>query len=118
VNYTSSEFPFLHAHFSTPTPRFTFDGSFTGRTPTREPGLAPPNLCVPAVARKRSKLTPLDRLFWVFLTRFWSNWRSTLVIVKPETVVAWHRKCFRLFWTWKVRTAIPDARSFLVRFGI
>ena len=54
-------------------------------------------------ARKRFKLTPLDRLFWVFLTRFWSNWRSTLVIVKPETVVAWHRKGFRLFWTWKVR---------------
>jgi putative transposase len=58
-------------------------------------------------ARKRSKLTPLDRLFWVFLTRFWSNWRSTLVIVKPETVVAWHRKCFRLFWTWKVRHGQP-----------
>ena len=33
-------------------------------------------------ARKHSKLTPLDRLFWVFLTRFWSNWRSTLVIVR------------------------------------
>jgi putative transposase len=58
-------------------------------------------------ARKRSKLTPLDRLFWVFLTRFWSNWRSSLVIVKPETVVAWHRKCFRLFWTWKVRHGQP-----------
>jgi len=58
-------------------------------------------------ARKRSKLTPLDRLFWVFLTRVWSNWRSTLVIVKPETVVASHRKCFRLFWTWKVRHGQP-----------
>ena len=58
-------------------------------------------------ARKRSKLTPLDRLFWVFLIRFWSNWRSTLVIGKPETVVAWHRKCFRLFWTWKVQHGQP-----------
>lgn len=57
--------------------------------------------------RKRSKLTPLDRLFWVSLTRFWSNWRSSLVIVKPETVVAWHRKCFRQFWTWKVRHGQP-----------
>jgi len=28
-----------------------------------------------------------------------------LVIVKPETVIAWHRKSFRLFWTWKVRHA-------------
>jgi transposase InsO family protein len=32
----------------------------------------------------------------------WSDWRSALVIVKPETVIGWHRKGFRLFWTWKV----------------
>jgi len=37
------------------------------------------------------------------LSRFWTGWRSALVIVKPETVIAWHRKGFRLFWTWKVR---------------
>jgi transposase InsO family protein len=30
-----------------------------------------------------------------------------LVIVKPETVIAWHRKGFRLFWTWKVRHGQP-----------
>jgi putative transposase len=53
--------------------------------------------------RKRPKLTPADRLFWVRLSRIWSDWRSALAIVKPETVVAWHRAGFRLFWTWKVR---------------
>jgi putative transposase len=53
--------------------------------------------------RNRPRLSPGDRLFWVFLSRIWQDWRSTLVIVKPETVVAWHRKGFRLFWTWKVR---------------
>src|SRR5919198_1620331 len=53
--------------------------------------------------RKRPKLTPLDRLLWVWLSRVWSDWRSALAIVRPETVVAWHRKSFRLFWTWKVR---------------
>lgn len=31
------------------------------------------------------------------LRRVWADWRSYLVIVKPETVVAWHRKGFRLF---------------------
>jgi putative transposase len=31
------------------------------------------------------------------------NWRSALAIVKPETVVAWHRAGFRQFWAWKVR---------------
>jgi transposase InsO family protein len=52
---------------------------------------------------KRPKLSAADRLLWVWLSEVWINWRSALVIVKPETVVAWHRKAFRLFWTWKVR---------------
>ena len=37
----------------------------------------------------------------------WIAWRSALVIVKPETVIGWHRKGFRLFWTWKVRHGQP-----------
>jgi transposase InsO family protein len=52
---------------------------------------------------KRPKLTVADRLFWASLSKVWSHWRSTLVIVTPETVIAWHRKGFRLFWTWKAR---------------
>jgi putative transposase len=48
-------------------------------------------------------LAPADRLFWVWLSRIWRNWRSALAIVKPETVVAWHRAGFRQFWAWKVR---------------
>jgi len=39
----------------------------------------------------------------VWLSRLWSDWRSVLVIVKPETVIAWHRKGFRLYWQWKSR---------------
>jgi len=54
-------------------------------------------------ATKRPKLTRGDRLLWVCLSRLWSGWRSSLAIVKPETVIAWHRAGFRLFWTWKVR---------------
>src|SRR5438445_2627240 len=54
-------------------------------------------------ARKRPKLTAADRLFWVFLSRVWGDWRSALDIVKPATAIAWHRKGFRLFWTWKIR---------------
>lgn len=58
-------------------------------------------------ARKRPKLTPGDRLLWVWLSRVWRDWRSALAIVKPETVLAWHRAGFRLFWTWKVRHGKP-----------
>ena len=54
-------------------------------------------------AGKRLKLTSGDRLLWICLSRLWRDWRSALAIVKPETVVAWHRAAFRLFWTWKVR---------------
>src|ERR1700733_15256165 len=54
-------------------------------------------------AKKRPKLTVVDRVFWAWLSGVWADWRSALVIVKPETVIAWHRKGFRLFWTWKVR---------------
>jgi putative transposase len=51
----------------------------------------------------RPKLRPWDRFLWIGLLRYWPQWRSALVIVKPETVIAWHRKGFRLFWTWKCR---------------
>ena len=40
-----------------------------------------------------------DRLVWVSLRRSWRRWQNALVIVKPETVVAWHRKAFRRYWT-------------------
>ncbi len=46
----------------------------------------------------KPRLTPLDRAFRVALFRFWPRWRDTLVIVKPDTVVRWHRKGFRLHW--------------------
>ena len=56
---------------------------------------------------KRPKLTAPDRLLWVWLSAVWTNWRSALLIVQPETVIAWHRQAFRLFWTWKVRRGQP-----------
>jgi len=54
-------------------------------------------------AKKRPKLTAADRILWAWLSGVWGGWRSALVIVKPETVIARHRQGFRLFWTWKVR---------------
>lgn len=51
----------------------------------------------------RPSLRPADRLLWVILSRILPNWRDVVVIVKPETVIGWHRKGFRLFWAWKSR---------------
>jgi putative transposase len=58
-------------------------------------------------AAKRLKLTSADRLLWICLSRLWRGWRAALTIVKPDTVIAWHRAGFRLFWTWKVRCGQP-----------
>jgi hypothetical protein len=52
----------------------------------------------------RPKLKLADRWLWVVLSLRWSAWHSSLVIVKPEAVGAWHRKGFRLYWTWKSRS--------------
>ena len=51
----------------------------------------------------RPRLSRWDRIFWVWLSRLWAGWRTTLVIVRPATVLAWHRQGFRLYWRWKSR---------------
>jgi putative transposase len=43
------------------------------------------------------------RIFWVILSRLWKSWRSSLRVVRPETVVGWHRRGFRRYWAWKSR---------------
>src|SRR5450759_4613239 len=52
---------------------------------------------------KRASLRAAARLLWVMLSRLWGQWRTALVIVKPETVIAWQRKGFRWYWSWKSR---------------
>ena len=52
---------------------------------------------------KRPKLTKADRAFWVALCGLWPDWQNALILVKPETVIGWHRKGFRLYWSWKSR---------------
>lgn len=51
----------------------------------------------------RPRLRKSDRLFWLILSRIWSNWRSALHVVQPATVVRWHRQGFRYYWRWKSR---------------
>jgi hypothetical protein len=68
---------------------------------------------------RRLRLATADRLLWALLSRIWAGWRTALVIVKPETVIAWHRRGFRLWWAWKSRRRIgrptvpADVRSLI-----
>jgi putative transposase len=61
--------------------------------------------------RSRVRLTRLDRALWVLLYRLWSRCLDAVVIVKPETVVRWHRRGFRAFWSWKSRPRGPGRPS-------
>jgi len=54
-------------------------------------------------SKRRQRLSPFDRGLWILLSRIWSGWRDALVIVRPETVVRWHREGFRLYWKRKSR---------------
>ena len=51
----------------------------------------------------RPRLKRLDRLFWTAMQRLYSGWADALIVVKPETVVSWHRAGFRLLWRWRSR---------------
>ena len=46
----------------------------------------------------RSQLGRLDKLLWVVIRQFWSQWKKALIVVTPETVVRWHQAGFRLYW--------------------
>jgi transposase InsO family protein len=49
------------------------------------------------------RLQRSDRFLWVLLSRWWPGWRRSLHIVRPDTVVAWHRRAFAWYWTRKSR---------------
>ena len=55
----------------------------------------------------RPRLRKSDRLVWILLRRLWPHWSETLILVEPETVVAWHRAGFRLFWRFRSRFRRP-----------
>src|ERR687894_852712 len=52
-------------------------------------------------ARPRPRLRRGDRLFWIMTRRVCAEWRGHLVVVRPETVLRWHRRGWRVFWWWR-----------------
>src|SRR5262245_61925788 len=60
-------------------------------------------LAVCKARQPRPRLTEIDRIFWVLLSRLWTSWRHSLLVVRPQTVVGWHRQGFRRYWAWKSR---------------
>ena len=58
----------------------------------------------------RPRLRWRDRAFWDILSCLWPDWRRSLYIVQPETVIRWHRLGFRLYWRWLSRPRWPGRR--------
>src|SRR3984893_18109186 len=53
---------------------------------------------------KPRRATDSIRFTLAHLSRFF-DWRNALTVVKPDTLIRWHRSGFRLFWKWKSRPA-------------
>ena len=56
----------------------------------------------------RLRFSSIDRLLWGWLYRLWPRCLDAMVLVKPATVVQWHRQGFRLFWGWRSRSGRPS----------
>jgi hypothetical protein len=79
------------------------------------------NISWPFCADGRPQLSSLDRFLWVLLYRIWPQVIDAMVLVKPATVVEWHRKGFRFYWRWRScpgRPKIsPDIRDLIRRMS-
>jgi putative transposase len=60
---------------------------------------------------KRPPLRTRDRLFGILLAKAWSEWRTALIVVRPDTVVRWHRQWLRRRWTWRSKRTRPGRPS-------
>src|SRR6185312_12551206 len=53
--------------------------------------------------KKRPRLRARDKIFWIVVRALRSDWRRHLVLVRPESVIRWHREAWRLLWRWRSR---------------
>lgn len=69
----------------------------------------------------KPRCTPGFRLVWILLMKTFAGWKDALCVVKPETVICWHRAGFRIFWRYKSRhkhgrpAVSPDMRKLIRR---
>jgi hypothetical protein len=52
-------------------------------------------------SRPRPDLKSRDRFFWLVVRSLYPYWKQHLILVRPETVVRWHRQGWRLYWRWR-----------------
>ena len=73
---------------------------------------------------KRTRLSNADRALWVLLRKLWPDWDKALILVKPTTVIKWHRAGFRAYWRFKSRSrggrprVDPETRQLIRRLWL
>jgi hypothetical protein len=72
----------------------------------------------------RPHLRNRDRILWLWIRRFSpGSWKRQLIVVRPETVISWHRRSWRLYWTWRSRARFgrprlsPEVRALIGRMA-
>ena len=60
--------------------------------------------------QRRPRLRSRDKLFWVVIRALRRDWCQHLVLVRPDTVVRWHRQGWKLFWRWRSRARLGRRR--------
>jgi hypothetical protein len=73
------------------------------RPDSHAPGATRRERLLAAAARriKKARFRAADRGLLVALAATFSQWREALILVKPETLLRWHRQGFKLLWTWR-----------------
>jgi hypothetical protein len=70
---------------------------------------------------KPRRLTDAARITLVFWSR-WLDWKQALAIVRPQTLIRWHRRGFQLFWRWKSKPGRPrlprNIRELIAEMGL
>jgi hypothetical protein len=61
-------------------------------------------------SRRRPCLRARDKLFWLLVSRLNRDYRCHLLLVRPETVLGWYRRGWRLFWHWRSGLAVGRPR--------
>ena len=61
--------------------------------------------------RPQPRLRDADRRFRILARRWFSGWRGTLFVARPETVLGWHRKGWKAYWRWKSSAPANGGRS-------
>ena len=75
------------------------------------------NLCLrqQLIVLKRRQVRPqlrdADRRFWILASQLFSGWSRSLIAVKPDTVIGWHRKGWKAYWRWRSSRWVGTGRK-------